>query len=393
MIEVERHNFTQAYLDKLPNAEKGKRYTVYDTAIPKLGVRVTDTGCKSFLVLKLFNNRTLRVTLGKYPEMTIFNARKKAMEELKKISDGINPNEEKNKLRSEMTLKELFHEFMERYSKKTKKSWKHDEREIPRFLSHWFNRKLSNITTQQVQLLHEKIGDENGRYQANHLLERLSSMYNRAIEWGWDGKNPCVGVKKFKTQSRDRFLLQDEFPRFAKALIEEENIVARNYIMMSLLTGARKSNVLAMRWEEIDFSREIWRIPDTKNGYPQDVPLVSQAIELLKDIKETAINEWVFPSPILENGHLQDPKKAWKRILKRAGITNLRIHDIRRTMGSYEAITGTSLLTIGQSLGHRSTGSTEIYARLTNESIRDAMQIAVNKMIEISPELVNKGQN
>ena len=86
MIEVERHNFTQAYLDKLPNAEKGKRYTVYDTAIPKLGVRVTDTGCKSFLVLKLFNNRTLRVTLGKYPEMTIFNARKKAMEELKKIS-------------------------------------------------------------------------------------------------------------------------------------------------------------------------------------------------------------------------------------------------------------------------------------------------------------------
>ena len=386
MAEAKRHNFTQAYLDKLPNAEKGKRYMVYDTEVPKLAIRVTDTGCKSFLVLKLFNYRTLRITLGKYPEMTIFNARKKAMEELNKIAEGINPNDEKNKLRSEMTLKELYNEFMERYSKKRKKSWKHDEREIPRFLTPWFGRKLSSITTQQIQLLHEKIRDENGLYQANHLLERLSSMYNRAIDWGWDGKNPCVGIKKFKTKARDRYLLHDEIPRFFRALNEDENETVRNYILLSLMTGARKSNMLAMRWDEIDFERQIWRIPETKNGFPQDVPLIEQALQLLLRIRETSNSEWVFPSPVLENQHLQDPKKAWKRILKRAQIEDLRLHDIRRTLGSYQALMGTSLHIIGKTLGHRSLGTTQIYARLADKPIRDSMQTAVSEILKISDE-------
>lgn len=386
MKEPNRHNFTQAFLDKLPNAEKGTRYMIYDTEIPKLAIRVTDTGSKSFVVLKLFNYKTLKVTLGKYPEMTIFNARKKAMEELNKIAEGINPNDEKNKLRSEMTLRELYNDFMERYSKKKKKSWKHDEREIPRFLSCWFNRKLSSITKQQVQILHEKIRDENGLYQANHLLERLSSMYNRAIEWGWDGKNPCVGIKKFKTKARDRYLLHDEVPRFFQALKEDENEIVRNYILLSLMTGARKSNVLAMRWEEIDFGRKIWRIPETKNGFPLEVPLIEQAYQLLLKIQETSTSVWVFPSPVLENQHLQDPKKAWKRILKRAGIENLRLHDIRRTLGSYQALMGTSLHIIGKTLGHRSLGTTQIYARLADKPIRDSMQNAVNEIYKISEE-------
>ena len=386
MAETKRHNFTQAYLDKLPNAEKSKRYMVYDTEVPKLAIRVTDTGCKSFLVLKLFNYRTLRITLGKYPEMTIFNARKKAMEELNKIAEGINPNDEKNKLRSEMTLRELYNEFMERYSKKRKKSWKHDEREIPRFLTPWFGRKLSSITTQQIQLLHERIRDENGLYQANHLLERLSSMYNRAIEWGWDGKNPCVGIKKFKTKARDRYLLHDEIPRFFRALYEDENEIVRNYILLSLMTGARKSNMLAMRWDEIDFERQIWRIPETKNGFSQDVPLIEQALQLLLRIRETSNSEWVFPSPVLKDQHLQDPKKAWKRILKRAQIEDLRLHDIRRTLGSYQALMGTSLHIIGKTLGHRSLGTTQIYARLADKPIRDSMQAAISEILKISDE-------
>lgn len=120
----------------------------------------------------------------------------------------------------------------------------------------------------------------------------------------------------------------------------------------------------------------MWRIPDTKNGEPVVVPLISLAIQLLDSIPR--VSEWVFPNPKSKNGHLEDPKKAWKRILLRAGIEDLRIHDICRTMGSWEALTGASTLIIGKSLGHKSTSATQVYARLTNAPVRNSMETAIN---------------
>lgn len=372
-------SLTTAMIRNLKAPEKGRDY-YYDEKEKGLIVDVTKNGKKSFYLYKKVDGRPIRVFIGDATEMSVTEAREQATKYKTALKNGINPNEEKSKIRKEITLKELYHQFMERYSKKVKKSWKYDEYEIPRFLGKWFNRKISNITKLQVQKLHEHITEENGSYQANRTLERLKSMYNRAIEWGWDGVNPCVGVKKNKEMKRDRFIRPDEFPRFFEALSEEENQEAKNYILMSLYTGARKSNVLAMRWDEIDWELGSWRIPDTKNGEPVNVPLITPALELLKSIEQTS--EWVFPSPTSASGHLEDPKRAWKRILERARIKNLRIHDIRRTLGSYQAITGASLNIIGKSLGHKSQTATQIYARLTNDPVREAMETATNKMLE-----------
>ena len=373
-------NFTKTIIDNLMPDPQRKRYSIYDVTVPRLAVIVTEKGTKSFVVVKRTATEPIKVTIGHYPDISIQQARTQAISILKEIAEGKNPNEKKRKFRQEMTLEELFNMFMERYSKRTKKSWKYDEREIPKHLGCWFNRKISTITKPQVQKLHEKISIENGIYQANRTLERLKSMYNRAIDWGWDGINPCNGIKKNKEIKRDRFLRPDELPRFFAALQNETNEVARNYLWMLLLTGARKTNVLAMRWDEIDFKLQIWRIPDTKNGEPVNIPLTSLALQLLASIKHKS--EWVFPSATSLTGHLQDPKKAWKRILSQAGIENLRIHDIRRTLGSYQAITGASLHIIGKSLGHKSSISTQIYARLTNDPVRASMETATKKMLE-----------
>jgi len=201
-------------------------------------------GSKSFKVYRKFNDKPVRVTLGKYPEMTIEQARNEAQRVIAEMIKGKNPNEEKKKLRDEITFGEMFVLYMERYSKHHKKTWRDDERDVPRFFGHWFQRKLSAISRQEVQTLHEKVGKENGFYQANHVLSRIRSIYNKAIEWGWEGINPAQRLKKFKEKSRERFLHPDEMPRFFESLDNEPNDTIRDYIYVSLFTGVRKSNVL-----------------------------------------------------------------------------------------------------------------------------------------------------
>lgn len=367
---------------------KGGVYDTYHDENEKgLILIVSNGGAKTFYLYRKINGRPERVKLGAFPDLSVDNARKQAQIYKGKIATGSNPNTDRKNLRQEITLKELFEAYMERYSKKQKKSWIYDQREITKFLSHWFTRKISAISKSDIQKLHEKIHDENGLYQANRILERLRSMYNKAIEWEWQGTNPTQGIKKFKEKTRDRFILPAELPLLYQSLYVEENETIRDYVWISLFTGARKGNVLAMRWEDIDWISRQWRIPETKNGEPVTIPLIQEALSILerrqaeqvKD-KEIQTNPWVFPGEG-KKGYLADPKRAWYRILARAGIKDLRIHDIRRTMGSYQAITGASLQIIGKSLGHKSQHATQIYSRLNLDPVRASMEKAASLML------------
>ena len=172
-----------------------------------------------------------------------------------------------------------------------------------------------------------------------------------------------------------------ELARFFEALQYAEPRF-RHYILLSLFLGQRRSNILALRWGDIDFENDIVRFVDTKNGDTVNTPMTDQAREILIQMYRTAgDNPWLFPSNTSKSGHIEEPKRAWNALLKRANIENLRIHDLRRTMGSYQAITGSSLHIIGQSLGHRSTAATQIYARLSCDPVRESMQRATNSML------------
>jgi len=374
-------NFTKKAIEALPHPKTG--FDSYrDTAERGLSLYITAAGAVSFYIRKRINGRDERVIIGQYPDITIEQARAKTVTIRAQVAQGQDPIADKRRLRADISFFEMFTEYMERYSKKQKRSWQYDEREVNKFLSHWFKKKATSISKQDVQLLHERIRDQNGLYQANRILERISSIYNRAIEWGWQGINPADGVRKFREKSRDRFLQPDELPRFFAAIEEEENEVARDYIMISLLTGARKSNVLAMRWDEISFERAEWRIPETKNGEPLTVALSGPAMEILHDRRRQTNTEWVFPSAESKTGHLADPKKAWARLLARAGIKDLRIHDLRRSLGSWQASTGASGYIIGKSLGHKSQQATQIYARLNLDPVRQSVELATQAMLK-----------
>ncbi|MCB0713107.1 MAG: tyrosine-type recombinase/integrase [Ignavibacteriae bacterium] len=416
-------NFTINAITALPNASTGKRDQYQDIKEKALRLEVTDKGKKTFKVYRKMQGRPIRYTIGDFGDWTIENARKSAGKISADIALGVNPNSEKQKIRQEMTFGTMFQEYMERYSKKHKRSWKYDEREINRFVSHWFNRKLSAITFNDVQRLHHQIGMNSGQTQANNLVRRVHAIYNKAIEWGWDGSNPAKGIKKFKEKSRERFLTPKELPFFFAALREEENETACDYILMSLYTGARKSNVLSMRWAEIDLEQSLWRIPETKNGEPLTIALSEEAVDVLLRRKKHSNSVWVFPSD-KTHGHVADPTKAWKRILTNAtikfwyshthirplveqaqqkkstfphcrklystiadiaqkknvdlptGLMDIRIHDLRRTLGSFQAAAGANQYIIGKSLGHKSQQATAIYARLDLDPVRASVQAA-----------------
>jgi integrase len=373
-------NFTKASIETISLPEAGKRDDYWDTKTTGLALRVSSTGIKTFCVLRKVDGKLERVTLGKFPAMTIEQARKSATEVNATIAKGENPNDKRRQARAEMTLQSLFDEYMTRKAAFNKRPDK--PKDIFRlYLSPWAKRKLSTIKAHEVQSLHAKIGREKGKVTANIVLKLLHVMFNKAIsEWRiWQGENPAHGIKKFPEQSRDRFLQADELPKFFESLGQEPNDTVRDYFLISLLTGARKTNVLEMKWEQVNFDRAEWRIPETKNGTPQTVTLSPETLEILR-ARAGNNGTWVFPSHG-KSGHLVEPKRAWGRVLERAGLQDLRIHDLRRTLGSWQAKTGASLAIIGKSLNHQNISTTAIYARLELDPVRESVDRATGAML------------
>ncbi len=302
------------------------------------------------------------------------------------------------------TLDDMMDVYIENHVKKHNKSW----RNLMYLYNHFFklrgkhllNRAANQVKPIELEYVHNEIGTKHGQISANKTISMIRAAYNKAETWGYfkeTFKNPVAKITLFKEQSRDRFMEPNELQRFFKALFEEENTTIRDYVFISLMTGARKANVLAMRWKDVAFHSKLWRIPGEvmKNGSPLTVPLNNEAIAILEQRKaqQGSSHEYVFPSPESKTGHLVEPKKGWNRILKRAGITNLRIHDLRRTLGSYQAMSGVTTAVIGKTLGHKSQAATAVYERMNLDPVRIGIEKATSAMFIGSEELIKSYVN
>ncbi len=375
-------HFTRKSLLDCKPPLKGRIY-LHDARQKGLSAYITDQGLITFFVRKRVNGKDQRIHLGHFPDLSVDGARRKVLEVRTGLAQGIDPQQGKNNLRQQMTFGQMFENYMERHSKPFTKGWQSDERMVPRLLSHFFDRPACQISRTEFLELHEKIGHENGFYQANHLLEKARAIYNKAIEWGWEGRNPTKGLKMFKKKSRERFIRKDEMPRFFRALAEEGNHTARDYFLLSLLTGARQDNVLAMRWQEIDFHSSEWHIPETKNGEPHVVPLTPSVLKILQERRRDATSVYVFPGRG-KTGYLSRPKQVWKRVLERADISGLRMHDLRRTLGSWMAGMGATTAIIGKTLAHKDLRSTKVYERLDREPVREFVGRANGAILQVA---------
>jgi integrase len=236
--------------------------------------------------------------------------------------------------------------------------------------------------------LHASVGATSGKTSANRLLQVVRAVFNYALRCEvWSGQNPAIGIDPFPEQSRERFLGPDELPKFFKALSNEENTDLRDLVLLAIFTGARRSNLLAMRWDEVDTERGLWSVSaaKTKNREALVLPLVNEATKVLKD-RSRRVNgketQWVFPSATSSSGHLEDPKRSWTQFRKRVRIAHVHLHDLRRTLGSWQAGAGVAMQTIAKSLGHADMSTTsKVYARLDIAPIRAAVELATGAML------------
>ena len=378
--------------DFLDTIKVEAREVWHDSACQNLIVRV-GTGERASRVFYWYGRAGGKPTftkIGVYPAMTVTAARDEAKRLTGLVALGQIPKARATIARDEMTLGKLFQWYMTTHAKPHKKTSHEDQRNWEKRLQQWSSWKLSKVTKDRVRELHLEINQKNGRndggpYAANKMLELLGFMWRLGQkELNFSTPDPTDGIKRFQKVERERFLDSEELPKFLKAVNELQRETTRDFILLALLTGARRSNVCSMRWDQINLKAKLWTIPRINaKGQRQSIRVVlgADAIEILNRRKQTATTEWVLPSSG-PSGHVTDPKAALQSILKRSGLKDIRFHDLRRTFGSWQAINGASMLIIGKSLGHTSTSATKVYARLNIDPVRDSVDAATAEMMK-----------
>ena len=354
---------------------EGKKQDIrWDSKLKGFCVRIYPSGKKSFVLSYRVNRRKHIVVIGRYGVFTLEQARKKAIKTLGEIQDGNDPSTQRRNAQRN-TFINFCEIYIERHAKLRKKTWREDERRIQRhILPAWKGLGLESLTKQDVADLHHSIG-KTRPHEANRVLALISKIFNVAVDLGSlpeTHANPAYKIKPFEEQSRDRYITKTELPRLTKAIDNADNFYSKKLIWLYLLTGARKSELLQAKWCDLDLKERILTIPETKSKRPHYIQLSQPAVDLLSELPEQDGNPYLFPGR-KPGAHLTDIRRTWNKIRIEAGLEDIRGHDLRRTVGSWLAQSGSSLHLIGTALNHSDPNTTKIYARFQRENLRQAM--------------------
>ena len=233
-------------------------------------------------------------------------------------------------------------------------------------------RKVTALNFNDIDDLHRAITKASGPHRANRVIALVSKLCSLAVQWHWRTDNPCKGIERHTEDPRKRYLTGAELDRLSEALAEHDDQDAADIFRLLLLTGARRGEVLAGRWADVDLQRGVWTKPGatTKRKTTHVIPLSPAALQIIAARKQTD-SEFLFPGRYGE-GHRVEVKSNWRRILRAAKISNLRIHDLRHSYASIAARSGVSLHAIGSLLGHTQASTTHRYVHLFDDHLREA---------------------
>lgn len=366
--------------------QQGNEWDVrWDSFLPGFGVRIYPSGRKAFILRYRANGSKRLLTLGMYGVLTLDQARHLARQRLGEVSGGEDPLENKRKAAQGETIKALCEAYLERHASR-KRSARDDQRRIAQhLLPTWGQRKVDSIARADVAALHGRIGERHP-YEANRTVALLGKMFELARRWGFlpeTAANPARGIDKFHEKKRDRWVTPEELPRLATAIAQTPNPYIRAAIWLYLLTGVRREELLRAQWADVDVVRCELRLSETKAGRTHYVPLSAPALALLRHLPRQEGNPYLLPGQ-KPGQHLVNISKAWKTMRTAAGVDDVRIHDLRRTVGSWLAQTGSSLPLIGRVLNHTDPKTTAIYARLGDDPARQALAEHAERLTSIA---------
>ncbi|WP_170601385.1 site-specific integrase [Ruegeria arenilitoris] len=357
---------------------EAKDYFVWDSQIAGFGVRVMPSGAKTYQAQYRKGGRTRRVSIGRHGKITVDEARKLAKEIMGQVAKGENPAEEIAQHRRAPTVAALCERFFDSYVKERCKPSTQREyrRAIDLFIAPALGSfKVVDVERKDIAELHHKFRDK--PYQANRTLGVLSKMFNLAEIWGLrpDGSNPCRHVPKYREEKRERYLNQDELQRLGQVLAEVEQDGSESPFVVAafrllILTGCRLREIQTLQWSFITDSG--MELPDTKTG-ARRIPLPQAARAVLSALPRLPDNPYVIAGAV--PGHyVTDLQKPWRRIRARAGLPNVRIHDLRHTYASNAVSSGMPIQMVGRLLGHSQIQTTMRYAHLADDPVRRAAE-------------------
>src|SRR6202049_440430 len=354
---------------------------VWDSELPGFGLRVYPSGAKAFLVTYRIGTRRRRVIVGPYGRYTVEEARKAAKKLLLAASDGKDLVEERENARKGETVADLCGRSLDVHlPKKKATSARHDRRMLRVYVIPSLGKlKIVDVQRADIARLHHALRET--PYEANRFLSLCSKLFNLAEQWSLrpDGSNPTHHVQRFREQKRQRFLSGEELARLGNALRagrDNEPESALLALRVLILTGARLSEILTLRWSSVDVENGLLHLPDSKTG-PRAVPIGAPVLARLAAAPRERGNPYVCPGEKAGH-HFVGLAPGWQRIRRRAGLEGVRLHDLRHTHASSAAGLGTSLQIIGALLGHSGPQTTARYAHLADSPVRAAANQVTN---------------
>ena len=350
----------------------------WDRELTGFGVRVYPTGGRVYVAQSRGPEGAKRVTVGRHGVISADQARRRAALIIARIKAGEEPVPAPMAPLNGPTVAELAARYLEEHvAVRCKPATAVQCRQV---VDKYILPELGKIPLTAVERghvidLHHKLSGVPA--MANLVIATLSRMFNQAEAWELvpDGVNPCRFVRKYQERKRERFLTEEEFRRLGRILSEAGNgtgVSARAAaaIRLLMLTGCRRNEILTLRWEDVDLDAGELHLSDSKTG-ARAVPLSPSAAKLLTELPRVPGNPWVFPGK-KPGTHMRNVNGPWEIVRARAGIENVRLHDLRHSFASRALALGESLPMIGKLLGHKQIETTARYAHLARDSVKES---------------------
>lgn len=383
--------FTKRFVESItPNPQKMIKF--WDSELKGFGLIVLPSGRRTYCIQYRNVQRVKKMfKLGTHGQITTEEARSLAKKYLSGIVHGQDPVAIKKETRGLPTMNDLAHDYILYHAEKNKrpKSLHEDQRLLKNIILPVFgNQQVAYLRRRAIEILH--LEHKKTPYQANRVLALLSTMFTLANAWGWREDNPAKGIKRYQEKKRVRWLTEEELPVLWKVLDEYPNQAVTCIFKLLILTGARKGEVLHATWDQFNLQKGVWTKPShlTKQNKEEHLPLSIEAIEILETMKSQASSPFLFPGKV-EGKSIQEVKRAWDTIRKKAGFPDLRIHDFRHTHAAHLVSNGFTLNIVGKLLGHTQPSTTEIYAHLADKPLRQAAQLFGSRVKELTEKKEN----